>query len=48
MVQRSGSYVLPGGLLGRESAIAQILIDYDKNDDGLIEISYLEQLDAVR
>ena len=23
-------------------------VDYDKDDDGLIEISYLEQLDAIR
>ena len=30
------------------NASAQSPIDYDLNDDGLIEITYLEQLDAIR
>ncbi len=33
---------------GAPAASAQSPIDYDKDDDGLIEIAYLEQLDAVR
>ena len=33
---------------GGASAEAQTGIDYDADDDGLIEISYLEQLDALR
>lgn len=33
---------------GANAASAQTPIDYDKDDDGLIEIAYLEQLDAVR
>ena len=32
----------------RESASAQTAIDYDSDADGLIEITYLEQLDAMR
>ena len=40
---------LLGGLAGGlESAGAQGDVDYDTDDDGLIEITYMEQLDAVR
>ena len=35
-------------LMGRENVGAQAPVDYDLNDDGLIEITYLEQLDAIR
>ena len=35
-------------LMGRESVSAQAPVDYDSNDDGLIEITYLEQLYAIR
>ena len=34
--------------MNRESVSAQAPVDYDLNDDGLIEITYLEQLDAIR
>ena len=37
-----------GGLTGVETVSAQTPIDYDADDDGLIEITYLEQLDAMR
>lgn len=33
---------------GANSAYAQSSIDYDRDDDGLIEIAYLEQLNAMR
>ena len=35
-------------LAGAGSADAQTDVDYDTDDDGLIEIAYLEQLDAMR
>ena len=38
----------PGGLTGAGIVSAQGLVDYDTDDDGLIEIRYLEQLDAMR
>ncbi len=38
--------VLAAVLMGTSSA--QEMIDYDTDDDGLIEISYLEQLNAIR
>ena len=37
-----------GAQSGVESVSAQSPVDYDLNDDGLIEITYLEQLDAIR
>ena len=40
--------LLPAGLIGGESVSAQTTIDYDIDGDGLIEITYLEQLDAMR
>ena len=39
---------LAAALLPYEIAGAQGAVDYDLNDDGLIEITYLEQLDAMR
>ena len=39
---------LAAALLPYEIAGAQSSVDYDLNDDGLIEITYLEQLDAMR
>ena len=36
------------GMTGAGSVSAQEPVDYDTDDDGLIEIHYLEQLDAVR
>ena len=39
---------LAATLLPYEIAGAQGVVDYDLNDDGLIEITYLEQLDAMR
>ena len=40
--------LLPAGFIGGESVSAQTTIDYDIDGDGLIEITYLEQLDAMR
>ena len=40
--------LLPAGFIGGESVSAQTVVDYDSDDDGLIEITYLEQLDAMR
>ena len=40
--------LLPAVFTDRERVSAQTLIDYDTDDDGLIEIAYLEQLDAIR
>ena len=40
--------LLPAVFTDRERVSAQTLIDYDTDDDGLIEITYLEQLDALR
>ena len=39
---------LPSLIMGSQSAGAQTSIDYDSDGDGLVEIAYLEQLDAVR
>ena len=39
---------LPAGLTGTQRVSAQTPVDYDTDDDGLIEIRYLEQLDAAR
>ena len=35
-------------LAGMNGVGAQSAVDYDADDDGLIEIEWLEQLDAVR
>ena len=43
-----GGMLLALALAGNRGAGAQTLVDYDTDDDGLIEISWLEQLDAVR
>ena len=40
--------LLPAGSISGESVSAQTPVDYDSDDDGLIEITYLEQLDAMR
>ena len=37
-----------GAMAGLDSVGAQGAVDYDADDDGLIEIEWLEQLDAVR
>lgn len=37
-----------GVMAGLNGAGAQSAVDYDADDDGLIEIEWLEQLDAVR
>ena len=40
--------LLFGALTGLSAVSAQSQVDYDADDDGLIEIEWLEQLDAVR
>ena len=37
-----------GAMAGLNDVGAQSAVDYDTDDDGLIEIEWLEQLDAVR
>ena len=37
-----------GAMAGLNGVAAQSAVDYDADDDGLIEVEWLEQLDAVR
>lgn len=40
--------LLLGATAGLNGVAVQSAVDYDADDDGLIEIEWLEQLDAVR
>ncbi|MDE2687059.1 MAG: hypothetical protein OXI16_06105 [Chloroflexota bacterium] len=40
--------LLFSAMAGMNGVSAQSAVDYDADDDGLIEIEWLEQLDAVR
>ena len=40
--------LVSGVMASQNIASAQVMMDYDADDDGLIEIEWLEQLDAVR
>ena len=40
--------LMVGAAVGPDGVGAQGAVDYDADDDGLIEIEWLEQLDAVR
>ena len=40
--------LVSGVMASQNIASAQVPVDYDADDDGLIEIEWLEQLDAVR
>ena len=48
--ERAGDINIAGKLftVNQEGAASPIVTDYDTDDDGLIEVSWLEQLDAIR
>ena len=41
-------FLVSGVMAAQNIASAQVMMDYDADDDGLIEIEWLEQLEAVR